>query len=152
MSDDLFEIEAIKHFQLEQSKYFYILLAFTASAILYTLKLLDNRIVEWRLLPAGLSVLFWLISLYMGMKWLQYKNSALYDNAELLQTRSRRPSKTPDNEIEWRAKIAALYSVIENKSNKCGKYAKWQVRLVIWGVITFVLWFALEMILRTYQI
>lgn len=145
-------IEVYKHYNFEQARYLYILLAFSASAILYALNQLDNRILEWRLLPMGLSIVCWLISLYKGIKFVQVRNSALHDNFTLLQMQNVTPFTKPMNSIERASAFDVINDSLEHKQQLIDNYAKWQIRLIIIGILAFVFWYLLEMYLRTYSL
>lgn len=81
--------EVFKVLRESQNKYVYFLLAIAGAAIAFALTQ-NNSSLEWNHLPIGLGILSCGVSFYFGCVHMNYVNSSLYVNFELLKVQSGR--------------------------------------------------------------
>ncbi len=148
MSDDRI-IEMHRQLRTAQDKHTYFLLAVTAAAVAYAIKLTSNSTISFSMIPLAVAVLCWGISFFCGCHQLKYLSSSLYANYELLRVQKKEhPQCGSDPEI-IAAASEGIKQAIESNSNKITFYANLQFRLLIAGAISFVTWHIIEMLIRT---
>ena len=144
MSDQSFhDLRKSQNESLE--KYAYFLLAAAGAAIGYSLSKTDNKFLGWNLMPLGMAVLSWGLSFYFGCKYILCKQKA---NAINIQAGNRilgTVSPIERNKIIQEAD-ALFYATMTDLT----KNGKRQFTCLIGGVIFFVLWYVIELYIKTY--
>lgn len=143
-------IEIHRQHRTGQDKYSYFLLAVTASAVAFAVKKTDGLKITYSLIPLGAAVLLWGVSFYFGVKNLLWVQTSISANYSLLQLQKGVHSEQPDHPQILEAAIRGVRSAFESNIKNAQFYGIWQFRLLITGVIFFLLWHVLEMVLRTY--
>src|SRR5690242_5004679 len=69
--------EFFGEFNAAQNQYTYFIIGLDAAAIAYAIGKTDQRTFEWVLLPLGLAILAWGLSLYAGIRFQQLKKAGL---------------------------------------------------------------------------
>lgn len=144
MGDNFIELSKIQSNSIE--KYTYFLLAAAGAAIGYSLGKTDNKLLGWNLLPLGISVICWGLSFYCGCRQLVLTKHANFANLVGLKMASEEPNNIPRNNY--------INELIEKKFNelvsKSGNNGVRQFSFFIIGVVFYVLWYVLELYLKTY--
>lgn len=143
-------IEIHRQHRTGQDKYSYFLLAVTASAVAFAVKNTDGLKITYSLIPLGAAVLLWCVSFYFGVKNLLWVQTSIFANYSLLQLQKGVHPEQPDHPQILEAAIRGVRSAFESNIKNAQFYGIWQFRLLITGVIFFLLWHVLEMVLRTY--
>lgn len=139
--------EIQKQFRQQQEKYVYYILALAVSAIGFAIYKTSGLPLKYSQIPLGLSVLSWGISIFCGLKFIQYIISNLYANNTYLDILAGRH---PDlGNIAWKKEAGAegVKQAMLSNGETAGKYFKWQGRLFYAGILLFILWHILEMYL-----
>jgi hypothetical protein len=148
MADDN-QVEIFRTLRSAQDRYAYFLLAVTGAGIALAVNQTHDAKLAWSQLPLLASVLCWALSFVFGCLYLQYVNSTLYANYQLLRVESGQHPNVgvhPDRII---AVSAGIRSAIETNSERSSKYARRQFALLTVGAVLFIAWHITEMYLRT---
>ena len=125
----------------EETKYAYYLLAIAASAIAYSIEKTTGKNFDCTLVIAGLAVLSWAGSFYVGcknricnIKKLQneFGRLSIDENATISETMKQKSKKHLWNKFD----------TLCDKANNC---FRWQYRLIIIGAIIFVSWHTVDL-------
>ncbi len=132
-----------------QDKYVYFLLALAASAIAFSVQITKDSVFSYSLVPLGLAVLFWALSFYCGCRNIQYVNSNLFANFDLLKVESGIHPETGNNPSYIQAASEGIRQAMESNQKVLGSYAHWQFRFIILGGVAFIIWHIVKMAIRT---
>lgn len=102
------------------------------------------------MIPLGISILCWGFSVYFGLKYQLHAMNLLrlFSERELIQTGTHPDIGNNLEDVSWAT--TSLNELAEGFSNKGGDKFKWQERLFYSGIIFYLVWHILEMIIRTY--
>lgn len=123
--------ELRNQFREQQEKYVYYIIALAVTAIGFSVYKTTGQPLKLIQIPLGLSVLFWGISVFCGLKFIAYNISMLYTNYEYLQM------------IKWQQD--ELKPIMESNIKSAGNFFNWQGRLFYLASILFLIWHFLEM-------
>lgn len=132
-----------------QNKYAYFLLAITASAVAFAMQKTDGMVLSDSMIPLGIALLCWVGSFYCGCRHLVWFQSVLRANYGLLQVRQGVHPIAPNNQEHKEAAIQGIKDAIEHNLDATEAYAISQFRLLVLGTTFFLIWYILEMWLRT---
>lgn len=141
--------ELIKQFRQQQEKYAYYIIALCVAAIGFSVTKTSGEALKWIQLPLGSAVLSWGLSIYCGLRFLNYVISNLYTNNVYLEILKGRHPDVGDHPEKIKAAASGITQAMEINSNRASKYATWQDRLFYCGIISFILWHVLEMYVKT---
>lgn len=139
-----------KQLNESQDKFAYFSLAVAASAIAYALQKTEGKTIEWSLLPLALSVLSWLISFYLGCAWLKNKSHVLFLNYQLIEVQEGTHPMSGTNPQMQQIGIETLSKIMNDISEKSGRTLRRHFTFLVWGVISFIVWYVWEL-LKTSQ-
>jgi hypothetical protein len=135
---DLYRIQ-----QESAEKYAYFLLAAAGSAIAYVVGVTLNRSASWTLFAVIAAILLWMLSFYHGCRWIEAINkqrSGAFQIAGVgLIAHMQDPAQIAEtvNAINERA-VAVNADVM--------RHQKRQLQYLLFGVVAFGFWFAIETI------
>ena len=146
--------ESYKQFHSAQEKYTYFLLTAAGSAIVFTIQKTDGRCFEWALIPLGIAILAWGFSFFFGCRHVTKKMDSLYTEIPLEEL-SEKSGKSQYG-LSYVTFATTEYvdntrMLIEEHFNEAVKYSHWQFIFMITGIVLYVVWYLLEMGIRTYQ-
>ena len=156
MEHDDNSLEIFRQHTVAQQRFVYFMLALSATSIAFVVQQTMGRSLAYSLIPLGITVIAWALSLYFG---LQNRRSAIETHSAnldsvLLNTgkisntlfKIVPPDLTSSQVLVAFKKIIA--EVMEKHSNQSAKYSKRQFKWYIFGVFAFFVWYILEMYLR----
>jgi len=129
------EIEVFRALREAQNRYAYFLLAATGGAIALVVNQTQDVVLSTSQIPLLFAVLLWGASFFCGCRHLAYVSSALYANAELLETRSGEHQLAGSDPRLIEVVAAKFLEVAEENANRGNRYAQWQFRLLVAGAI-----------------
>lgn len=143
-------IEVYRQLRISQHKYTYFMLAAAASAVAFAVTRTQDDVLAWSMLPLAGAVISWGASFFFGCRHLDYVNSTLYANYELLRVEKgiHREAGTHPNMIA--AASEGIRKAIEANSNRANRLGKWQFRMLTVGALFYLSWHILEMYIRTF--
>ena len=120
-----------------QERYTYYILGLTVVAIGFII--VNNQIIELNLLylPLGISLLLLSISFLFGLKHIEYKNSVLYANFELLKVEAGEHEDLPMDIQYIKAASDGIRSAIRKNINRAQTFGKWQNIIMIIGFLSY---------------
>jgi hypothetical protein len=136
-------------FREQQQKFTYYLIALCVTAIGYSVYTTTGSPLKISMIPLGLAVISWGLSIYCGLTWLGYSLDILFAGNtyfDIIQGLDPVIGNHPKN-IQYGTKI--LKKKMDKKSNSTGRIASWQVRLFYLGMILFIIWHVYEMYLKS---
>jgi hypothetical protein len=147
MPDDR-EVTVFQTLRTAQEKYTYFLLGAAGAAIAFAVTQTHDAKLSWSQTPLAISIFLWGLSFIFGCLHLQYGNSILHSNIEMLRIqRGAHPEfgARPDL-IE--AASQRIRNVVEKNSIVSSRYASWQFWSLVVGAVFYLLWHIYEMYLR----
>ena len=84
-----------------------------------------------------ITMLLLSISFLLGCRYIEYVNSSLYSNSELIQIENGKPVKGLEIPEYRMAAIEGIRQALENNSNKANKLARWQSRTMLIGFFMY---------------
>jgi hypothetical protein len=132
-----------------QDKYVYFLLAVSASAIAFTAQITKDSVFSNALIPLGVAVLFWALSFYCGCRNVQYTNSNIFANADLIKVEAGEHPEIPNHFQYIQAASEGIRKAMESNNGILSSYGHWQFRFLVLGAVSFIFWHLLEMAVRT---
>lgn len=146
MSEVQFSIQ--QEFRDKQEKYVYYIIAISASAIGFSVYKTENHVLDYSLLPLGLAVLSWSMSIFFGLKFLKYVISCLYANNGYYDIiKGRHPDLGSDPDY-INAGIQGFREAMKTNGKRMKIYMALQGGLFYSGILSFLVWHVLEMYLR----
>lgn len=148
--DDLLEIK--RRHREEQHKYAYFLLAISAGSIAFTVKITSGMILSWPMIFLAMAIIFWGLSFFFGCRNRLYSTMTLYASAGIIQLEEGFHPDQPQDPDTLKSAIETVRRAEVLNAEKTGFYGRWQLRLLVWGGVTFLIWHILELIKRTIAI
>lgn len=143
------EFEVYRQLRASQDKFSYFFLASIGASIGFVLNQTKEMPIAITQSPLAVSLLFWALSFYFGCLHLQYVNSNLFANYELIRIQSGKHPQTGTNQQKIGAASEGIRAAIQDNDKMISRYSTWQFRLFITGVLSYLAWHVLEMYLRT---
>jgi hypothetical protein len=141
-----FKNDLAQNFRQSQEKYVYYIVALNITAIgfvahqTYDEKL---RISLWILLP---SIVLWLYSAYNGLEFLKLNISTLFANHKYLESEQSLESYG-ESKKEIKEALSEIKVCMEDNSETAKKYFERMNCTLIWGVVLFVIWRLVDMLI-----
>lgn len=142
------EAEIYRTLRESQNKYTYFLLAAAGAAIALAVNQTHSARLAWSQAPLALGVLSWSLSFLFGCRHVQYVNSTLYANFELLKVESGQHPKVGNNPQLMAVTKEGIREAIESNSKKASRYGHLQFKLLVVGAVFYIIWHILEIYLR----
>lgn len=143
------ETEVYRALRESQTKYTYFLLATAGAGI----ALAVNRTVGAALCPAqiplGLAVICWGLSIWLGCRYIEYVNSTLFANGELLRVERGIHPMAGSHPKTVAVASEGIREAMESNQKAISRLGNWQFRLLLLGALLYVTWHVTEMYLRT---
>lgn len=137
--------ELIKQYREQQFKYVYYIIALCVAAIGFVASQTVGKQLKYIQIPAGVGVGFWCLSIYCGIRFIQYQISGIYTNVEYL----RIPEGTSDSVGKqprlYEFAMGEMERIIKNNGNRASVFFNWQERCFYFGIASFIVWHILEM-------
>lgn len=144
------EVELFKVHRAGQEKYTYFLLAAAGAAIGFSVTQTNDDSLTWAHSVLFIAMACWAASFFCGCIHLQYVDSSLYGNMDLLKIKRGGFSQIGiDTPLFQNVAIEGIESALVYNSNKASLYGKIQFNLIIFGAVFFLSWHIYEMYLRS---
>jgi hypothetical protein len=141
--------EIYRQLRTAQDKYTYFLLAAAGAAIALAVNQTQDDAIAWPQVPLALAVLCWGLSFFLGCQHVQYVNSTLYANADLLKIESGTHSEVGEHPQMIAAASEGIKQAIEHNASRANRLGHRQFILLVTGAVLYVVWHVVEMFLRT---
>lgn len=142
------EVEVYRQLRASQDKFSYFFLASIGASIGFVLNQTKEMPISFTQSPLAFSLLCWGLSFYFGCLHLQYVNSNLFANFELIRVQSGKNPNVGSHQQIIGAASEGIRDAIKDNDKMISRYSTWQFRLFITGVFTYIVWHVLEMYLR----
>lgn len=143
--------EIFKLYNQSREKLTYYLIALSVTAIGFSIVQSSNMILSLWLIPLGLAILTWALSVYCGIMYLKYvlsNLSANYDYFEVIDgTHEDLQGNTHPDYIN--AAVSGLKSAMRSNSEIGKKYSIYQDKLFYCGIFFYLIWHVSNMYLNT---
>lgn len=143
MGDEHSEIQ--KQFRQQQEKYVYYVIALCVTAIGFSVYKTSGVALKLIQIPLALAVVAWGLSIFCGLRFLQYVISSLYANHIYFDIMEGRHPKAGTHPELIKAAATGITEAIEINSNRANRLAKWQNKFFYIGIISFIAWHVIEM-------
>ncbi|MDP1623772.1 MAG: hypothetical protein Q8M08_15710 [Bacteroidales bacterium] len=143
------QLEIQRHFRSSQEKYVYYLISLCVSAIGFSIYITLNKTLSYIMLPLGLSILAWSLSIINGFKFIELILSILRVNNNYFEVlKGNNPISGTDPQ-----KIKIGVEFLMEEMEKGGMIAKkrYQSQYVFFviGMASFLVWHILELLIKT---
>ena len=157
MEHDDNSLEIFRQHTVAQQRFVYFMLALSATSIAFVVQQTMGRSLAYSLIPLGIAVIAWALSLYFG---LQNRRSTIEIHSANLDSLLLNTGKIPNTLLKMKVPSNVTHSQVlvalkeriaeemEKHSNQSAKYSKRQFKWYIFGVFAFFVWYILEMYLR----
>lgn len=99
--------------------------------------------------PLGAAVLSWGLSFFFGTRNVEYENSNLFANYDLVRILGgAHPDLAGRHPDFQKAAASGISEAMELNAKSAGKFARWQFRLLVLGALFYLGWHVLEMAQR----
>lgn len=140
------ELELGKQFKAAQEKYIYFLLAVAASAIGYAMTQSKVEPLAYRHIPLGLSVLFWAVSFFSGLRFIEYATSFTFQNQNYLAFKRELKKYSQESAAELLSEFKKGFNDTSKKQqNKMELYGNLQSITLLIGAFFYIFWHILRM-------
>jgi hypothetical protein len=143
------QIEIYRRFNDSQSRIRYFLLAAAGAAIGFAVTQTQGASLQWHQLPAGISVIFWGISIYCGRRAIEYTNSNHYASYDLIEVKEGRHPEVGQHPQMINAATVEMDQAMEKNSEISSRMHRWQFRSLLIGAFFFIVWHVLQMYIRS---
>ena len=123
-----------------QSKYAYHIMALNAAAIAYGVNTSIGLNITNQILPLGIAVFLWLLSLYAGLKYLQFSQTHDYLNIQLIDMETGQHQLTGRYPEKIQIGTTSINDFMKTASRKTSFYGKMQDWCLYLGTISFIIW------------
>jgi len=138
-----------KEHRTAQDKYTYFLLAAVGAAVAFALtQTRDAALVRSHALLGG-ALALWALSFILGCRQLQYVQSNLYANGELLAVKSSLHPKVPAHPDYIRAASEGIRDAMTTNADRAAWSGRWQFRSFVAGALLYIAWHILQMYARS---
>jgi hypothetical protein len=140
------ERQGFEHWQ----KYDYFLMAAAMAAIALSLQRTEGLPLRWPMLPLGVAVLLWGVSIYCGIRSQLFRGYALADKWQMqLLKDGTHPEYMNATEQKRQQRHQAHMEKHAQHAAVVDKATRWQRIALMAGGILFLIWHVLEMALQT---
>jgi hypothetical protein len=147
MSEELTEV--YRQLRLAQDKHVYFLLATAGAALALAVNQTHTSALAWSQLPLGGAVLCWSLSFFFGCRHLNYVNSILYANTELLRVQSGQHPDVGKSLQMMTAASEGIRKALDDNCNRANRLGHLQFSFLIGGAVLYISWHVWEMYLRS---
>ncbi len=141
--------EVHRQLRVSQDKYTYFILAVAGAAVALAIRETHGTMIVWPHVLVGLAVLCWGLSFFYGCRHLEYVNSSLYANVDLLKVQNGiHPEYNSSPQIALAA-VEGIREAVQSNSDKASRLSRWQFRLLIIGALFYIGWHIWGMVLLT---
>ena len=137
--------ELIKVYREQQYKYTYYIIALCVAAIGFVVTQTIGKPIKYIQIPLGGAVAAWCISIFCGLRFIQYQIAGLYNNVEYLKIQDGTSEMIAYNKGLIPQALNMMREILEKNGNKASKLANWQDWCFYLGIFLFIVWHILEM-------
>ena len=142
------QIEIYRQHRTAQEKYVYFLLAAAGAAIALAVNQTQGAKLDWSQLPLASAVALWGLSFFFGCKHLQYVESTLYANADLLKVEAGEHPEVGGHPQRMAAASEGIRAAVASNIKWAARYGRWQFSCLLLGAVSYLGWHVLGMWLR----
>lgn len=139
------QLEVQRQFRQQQEKYIYYTIGLSVTSIGFSVYNTTGKALSFSQIPLGISVLCWLLSIYLGLRFISYVLSTLYANNAYFEILKGEHPDVGNNPRLITTAVSAIKGVMEVNANKANALSKWHIRLLYAGIISFIVWRIIEM-------
>lgn len=147
MNEEQKEIK--REFNQRQEKYVYYIIALAVSSIGFSIYRTNGQTLKLTQIPLGIAILCWGVSIFCGLKFLQYSISILYSNYHYFEIINGNDSDIGSNDENIKIGVDAFKKAMNINVEVAGKYFNWQGILFYLGIVFFIVWHIVEMYFNT---
>lgn len=129
----------------QQTKYRYYIIGLSVTCVGFSVYQTTGQSLSFYHIPLALSIISWGISIYLGLKYLQYFLSILYADNALFKIRDGHEETVGSNPLLIKTAIDGVTEAIKNNIKKSAKLANWQERFFYIGSFLFIIWHIITM-------
>jgi hypothetical protein len=142
-------LENQNQFRQQQEKYVYYVLALSVASIAFTLNQTTGQALSYFKIPAGIAIICWTVSVFLGLKFLRFTISNLFANDKYIEIKKGEAPEVGSNQNMQLFAEKTLEDIMNKNGESANRFFKWQQRLFISGMILFIIWHVLEMYTNT---
>ena len=127
-----------------QEKYTYYLLGLTAVGICFIIVNNQSISINLSYIPLGLSVVLLSVSFLCGLRHLEYVDSIMYSNIDLIKVQEVWKSTSQINPLVVKTFVDGIKEAMEKNSKKAQGFSRWQSRTMILGMLVYFSFYVIK--------
>lgn len=135
----------VEFYRSQQEKYNYYVIALAVACIGFSVSLTMDKKLSLHLIPLGISMLCWMISVYSGLRFMSWVLSSAYANVGLIDVTEGRSELAGTHPEKIRIGIEVITRILENNSVKTTRLSNLRDWSFYVGVLSFIVWRFIEM-------
>ena len=135
----------INLFRTKQETYVYYVIALAVACIGFAVNSTLAAKLTMKMIPLGISMIGWLISIYCGLRFLFYQTAAINKQLSRIQIREGVHPMTGNEPYKIKIAIDAIDRALADDSKTTIMYSNIQHYTLYIAVVCFILWRILDM-------
>jgi hypothetical protein len=135
-----------KQFREQQEKFTYYVIALCVAAIGYSVHATMGQTITISMVPLGIAVLFWGLSIFTGFRFISYTIAHLYTNIGYIDVLEGNHPISGQHPEKIKIGKDTLEKVMEDNASTAFNFATWQMRFFYLGMLLFIAWRIWEML------
>lgn len=134
-------------FRQQQERYIYYLIALAVTSIGFSVYQTSGVPLRYSQLPLGVAVICWALSIYCGLRFIQYSMHGLFLNNAMIDFEQGVHPLAGTHPEKIQMGVEAMRKFFEQANVKGSRNFKLQRRFFYWGAVFFIVWHVYEMYL-----
>ncbi len=143
------KIELYKQHAQKQENYTYYLIALSVAAIGYAVHQTHGEGFVWSMVPLGLAVLCWAMSVTLGLRYLKTVIALIYKNMQQFIVAEGNDELAGNEPVKMNIGNDILMELIDKDKKAASMLYSWQARLFYGGMLFYFCWHLYGMYLLT---
>jgi hypothetical protein len=137
--------DLVAFFKSQQEKYTYYVIALAVASLGFSVNLTMDMKISKAMIPLGIALICWLVSVYSGLRMLQWVMSSTYANINLLEVIEGNHELTGRNPQAIKIASDTIRNILEDNSKTTVKLGTNRDISFYSGIAFFILWRIIEM-------
>ncbi|MBO6518019.1 MAG: hypothetical protein JJ975_15880 [Bacteroidia bacterium] len=143
------KIELYKAYTQGQEKLTYYLIALAVAAIGFSVTRSAELMLSIEQISLGIGVQFWAVSIFCGIRSIQYRLSHQQANLDLLRVEDGTHPEIVENPHHQGPAGEGILDAMEEQAVNGNLCSAWQLRLFYLGILAYLVWHVIQMYYNT---
>lgn len=138
-------LELHRYLSQSRQKFVYYLIALCVAAIGFSVHQTSGDILRLTHIPLGIAIVLWGISVYTGLRSLEWVMATVKANAKYLEVQEGVSPESGNHPEKVQIILSELMRIMKVNVSKEGKLGLFQKYSFYFGVVFFLIWHVIEM-------